>query len=519
MTKYDEQLKRCLSYISSGTEEDPMVMVLKGGPYKIKGYYLENNDLDDIRGASANLDYVGSEVIPGVIRKYCEKRFDKHFDESCIIYNGGGNIFCILPPDIEWDFAHMLEEEAQKYLVSANTAYVLGKTRYSDIRKSYAKVMARIEEMLNERKNMKIAIDFKPESVFFKTGIPWRDGGVVELNAKEFDGNEVCCVCKTRLAGYELIPEGTMVCGSCLHKKRIGEHIKNTTKSCDSLSDIDKDYVALIYGDGNNMGQHIQEVKNITDMMEFSDTVKSVTSDIMHETMEKLDIQKFDIVGAGGDDVFVIISGKKAMKFTDELMDKFHTRLSPTFEQVAYENVDKNFTSMSFGVCIAKPDTPIRVMLETAWELLEIAKDSSKHSYGTIGDKGQRAFAVLDGQTNLMNNKKNNFGAMSTCQSYSEEEESFFARTVASIPKAGKTAAVRKMYNTYCNADTAEEAYLAFQYQNAKEPVAECRISLPNDDLWMSHEKGIYKTWEGEGFMWKDILDWIVFSDEEEQEE
>ena len=141
MTKYDEQLEQCLRYISSGNEDNPMVMLLKGGPYKIKSYYLENNDLDDIRGASASLEYVGNKVVPDIIKE--------RFDESCIIYNGGGNIFCILPPDTEKNFAIELEKTAQKYLVSANVAYVLKKARFSDILNNYHETMGSVETMLN----------------------------------------------------------------------------------------------------------------------------------------------------------------------------------------------------------------------------------------------------------------------------------------------------------------------------------------------------------------------------------
>ena len=513
MTAYDEKLKKCREYIRSvsGHPADPEIKILKGGPYKIKSYYLENNDLDDIRGASANLEYVGNEVIPDIIRN--------RFDESCIIYNGGGNIFCILPPDTESDFALELESEAQKYLVSANVAYVIVRTRFSSLQNYYHYIAGRLEEILNRRKNMKIAIDFKPKSVFFKTGIPWSDGTFINLNAKEFNGKEVCFSCKSRLACYELLPEETKVCGSCLHKKRIGEYVRKSEGLCNSLSDIDTDYVALIYGDGNNMGLHIQDVKKITGMMEFSDTVKSLTSEMLLETIEKLGIQKCKIVGSGGDDVFVIISGKKAMEFTNELMDKFYRRLSPSYEEFYNEDIDKGYSSMSFGICIAKPDTPIRVMLETAEKKLETAKFSSMYTYGKVDTRGQRAFAVLDSQTNLTDDKKTKFGALATLQSYSKEEEYFLSQTAKSISKQGKTALVRQLYNTYCNADTADEAYLFFQYQNAKEPRPEYKISIPNDEFWISYEKGLYKRWDGEGFLWKDVLDWLVFSGEEEHEE
>ena len=505
MKKYEEQLEKCRSYIRSVSEDtsDLRVKILKGGPYKIKNYYLENNDLDDIRGASANLAYVGDKVIPDIIRK--------RFDESCIIYNGGGNIFCILPSDTEQSFAIELEKEAQKYLISANVAYVLEEERLSDIQNNYHETMGRVEEKLNARKNMKIAIDFKPESAFFQTGITWSDESVIRLNAKAFDGNELCASCKSRLAGYEMQPEGTKVCGSCLHKKRIGEYIK----SYDLLSDIDKDWVALIYGDGNNMGQHIQDFTNILEMMEFSNSVRAAAMCALHETIEELNIQKFDIVGLGGDDVFVIVSGKTARKFTVDMMDKFNEKLRPPAAKLAFGDV-KPGPSMSFGICIAKPYTPIRIMLETAKEQLELAKTASKSDYGWVGDNGRYAFTILDSQTNPMM-KKNKFGAFTTLQPFSPETAYYIGEAAKRVSEHGKTAELKKLCDVYCTADTVEDAYLFFQHINDDEPRPEYRIPLPN--LIIPHEMNLYPTNGGDGFVWKDMLDFIKLFDEVEREE
>ena len=43
---------------------DIQVKVVKGGTYKIKSYYLENNELMDIRGASTMITLVQDKSVP-----------------------------------------------------------------------------------------------------------------------------------------------------------------------------------------------------------------------------------------------------------------------------------------------------------------------------------------------------------------------------------------------------------------------------------------------------------------------
>lgn len=516
MVKYKEQFEKCCAYIRSGAgnAENPDVMLLKGGSYKIKGYYLENNKLNDIRGASANLSYVEDVVIPDKIKEYA--------DESCIIYNGGGNIFCILPAGTGEDFALMLEEEAQKYLVSANTAYVLMRAKLSDIQKEYRETMRKLEEKLSERKKLKISINSNPRSEFNETGIPWSDPAVIELRAKEVGGSEICGLCKSKIAGYEL-PDKVRVCGSCLHKNRIGisarvskyrnEYKKYTDMdaiACNSLGDIDKDYVAVVYGDGNNMGQIIQNFNDITDMMRFSDEVKAAANRAVFETMKKLDIRRFEVVGLGGDDVFVIVSGKIAMEFAVGLIEAYNDEFKRTTEELKADSNPYKST-MSVGVCIAKTHTPIRIMLEIAEEKLKSAKTQAKRDNADGCDVGSVAFAILDNPTDMADDAVNKFGALSTLQPYRTDSAKQLLQVVRSLSARGKTA-LRNIYNVYCNADVGEEAELFFKYHNAKAG-NDAKITLPQIAGY-TIENGLYCRNGKKAFIWKDILDLLSFSDE-----
>lgn len=75
------------------------------------------------------------------------------------------------------------------------------------------------------------------------------------------------------------------ICASCLHKIKVGEvlksrYLKDIDEKVNSLKDIqDKaGNVAILYGDGNNMGGVIANFKKIYEMMQFSDVVKDATT-------------------------------------------------------------------------------------------------------------------------------------------------------------------------------------------------------------------------------------------------
>ena len=66
--KYKNQLENCYKIIGA-SDSSSKIVLLKGGSYKIKQYYLEDNVPRDIRGASMNLAYVEEKVIPNYIEK------------------------------------------------------------------------------------------------------------------------------------------------------------------------------------------------------------------------------------------------------------------------------------------------------------------------------------------------------------------------------------------------------------------------------------------------------------------
>ena len=507
--KYKNQLENCYKIIGA-SDSSSKIVLLKGGSYKIKQYYLEDNVPRDIRGASMNLAYVEEKVIPNYI--------EKHFSRDCIMYNGGGNIFCILPESVDENFAMELENEAEKYLVSANTAYVTLCITRGEFENDYKKVIRELERKLSSRKKLKIFNPIISESAFAPQGFMDWNGSTIKLSNEKCEPTS-CQLCKSRIASY--IYEDKKVCASCMHKAAVGkssrkdyleEYKKRVGKDavvCDSFTNIDSDHIAVVYGDGNNMGQIIRNFKFITDMMKFSDEVKEAATGSVYDTMKSLGIDRFEVVGLGGDDIFVIVSGKVALKFATGLIKEYNNKFK---KQNVAENENMYESTMSVGVCIAKSNTPLRIMLEVAEDKLAEAKELAKLNNTKGKDTGTISYAVLDDPTETTESSETLYHLKSTLSPYTTEGMDDLIEYIEKL-KRNKNAksALRNKYDAYTNSDCLEEAYLFFNYRNAKDK--KMKIYAPEIDGW-ENKNGKYSRNGTEAFVWRDILELYNYVEE-----
>lgn len=82
--------------------------------------------------------------------------------------------------------------------------------------------------------------------------------------------------------------------------------------------------------------------------MKFSDEVKEAATGSVYDTMKSLGIDRFEVVGLGGDDIFVIVSGKVALKFATGLIKEYNNKFK---KQNVAENENMYESTMSVGVC------------------------------------------------------------------------------------------------------------------------------------------------------------------------
>lgn len=505
--------------------ESPVsIRILKGGSYKIKNYYLENYLLNDIRGASVLLTHVEEDIIPAMIS-------DKYIPE-CIVYSGGGNIFAIVPESCDEAFALELETRGKELLISADIAYYVSeKLPFSDIfGENYKEKMAEVENSLNERKKLIVNCSAESKTSFLGKSIPVTADTEEEsfnapVTAKEVSDRSICSACGKRIAFYSVGDK--KLCASCLHKRSVGSAAKRSRyiklynkynsdserKAKDGevkdLSDIvipksnsadSKGYIAIVYGDGNNMGGIIQNFRKITQMMEFSRDVKTITAKAAFEAMGENEITKFEVAGLGGDDIFVIVDGRKAIHFTISLINKYNKQ----FEK--YKSRD-NVSTLSAGIAIAKCETPIQVVLEKAENELQKAKSIAKQKQDNCGSLSFVIMDTFDGGDSVY--AKKDYKVTNTMLPYYTDTAEDIVKFALEMKENKSKTGLRNVLDAFENAESTEEAELFLRYMNAKE---KNKIELA-DIRGYEKSVGYYIRNGRKYYIWNDLITILDFID------
>lgn len=387
------------------------IKIIKGGVYKTKKYIVENNDIKCLRGSSYLLDNINRVRIPDY--------FKEKFIPEAIIYCGGGNVFAVVP-DNDIDIDYDLERLYEDVTITAQSAFISYKTTLKDLLNDYKDVIRDCEEMLEDRKKLKLYLNVDPNCGDINKGIEDKDMVINEIMHKPIESGAklICKFCNLRDAHYTIqTSEGEKgVCLSCLHKIEAGTYAKSGFheefqrmylkkfgekqyggKKVQGLDEIgafkNNGCMALIYGDGNNFGNIIKNIKNVYEMMYFSRKAESSAFKATLEAIRKGyeaegEEIPFEVIELGGDDIFIITPAKSSLIMASKLIETFDME----FQNKSDINKSANVT-MSIGVAISKYSTPIRNMFELANKLLKKAKSYSKKMDNKIGTV---SFAVLE---------------------------------------------------------------------------------------------------------------------------
>ncbi len=483
------------------------VCAIKGGTYKIKDYYLENNELIDIRGASSIITEVQEKVVPDVLQQT--------FGFDCVLYKGGGNMLAVIPVvNSPQNIGELLEQAADHCMLTANTAYVCSEPFPLSklLGAEYRICIASIEQLLTERKKSRSICDLKPISEM--TGELLCD---VELCLPEIHSTQsFCSRCCKRIASYRFGME--QMCGGCAHKYLVGyEHKKrfvsdyqsmlrteeygfaDKVKSPRKYEDIDEDHIAVVYADGNNMGGLIQKITRLTDMMDFSDFVKKTMPELVFRAMARCKVLCFEIVAVGGDDIFILLPAKKALSFSHELIRMY--------KEAYDEHFTGNQSTLSVGVCIAKPSDKIKIMLETAEEKLKDAKRLMKHEK-FAKERGSLSFAVMDSYEGSLTSHENR-----SMLPYSYDQLLSVLKFVKDLQNKEMKTRIRNIAEAYANVESSAEMSLFFQYVNSKESKVEKQIRMPEIPGYVRRD-GYYENDSGQDVaFWEDIIDLMNYYD------
>ena len=489
----------------SGLRCDIDVCTMKGGTYKIKDYYLENNELIDIRGASSIITEVQEKVVPDLLRQI--------FGFDCVLYKGGGNMLAVIPAaNAPENIGEMLEQAAERCLLTANTAYVCSEPFPLSklLGTEYKRSIANIEQLLTERKKSRAICDLKPLSEM--QGETLCD---VELHFPEVHTTDsFCSRCCKRIASYQF--GKLLMCGGCAQKFLVGSEQKqrfvseyqtilrkkqydfaDKVRSPRNYEDIDEDHIAVVYADGNNMGGLIQKITKLTEMMDFSEFVKKTMPELVFCAMASCSVLSFEIVAVGGDDIFILLPAKNAIAFSTELIRLY---------KEAYDNhFIGNQSTLSVGICIAKPSEKIKIMLETAEEKLKDAKNMMKQEK-YAGASGSLSFAVMDSYEGVSASHEKR-----SMLPYSYEQLIPVLQFVKNLQTGEMRTRIRNIADAYTNVESADEMSLFFRYVNAKESKEDKRIRMPDIPGYVRRD-GYYENDSGSDVaFWEDIMDLINY--------
>lgn len=351
--------------------------IVKGGMIKIKQYYLETNKIPEIHGASSLLDIVNDEKIKNIIEKI-------HIKE-CLIYTGGGKMMGIFPEGCGENVCKKIEQLIEEETVTAQFNFYSHPYEIIQIIKGdYKEIVEQMDLLLEKHQGIRWDFRINPE-------VPYKKGDFKKLEEKE---QEFCSSCRQRYAVVELFAEPkNKLCQSCLYKrladkkkdkysifekykdyiyKNYGKTI-SSDNSYNKLEDIaENGFIGVIYGDANSMSNQIDKLDSFMTMRYFSEVTSNTVKNIVFETLfDHLKTEPaFKIIGLGGDDIFLIVSGKKAYDIACSIGKRFD-------EQFQNRSVFKNKITMSMGVCITHHKMPVQYSFEIAQKLLRSAKQKA----------------------------------------------------------------------------------------------------------------------------------------------
>ncbi|OFI07058.1 hypothetical protein CLOACE_04630 [Clostridium acetireducens DSM 10703] len=438
--------------------KDIQVDLVKGSIYKIKQYFLENNKIKDIRGASSIIDALNKD--------YTLDYLEKNYIKECSLYCGGGNVFLLVPKGKGKLVCEDLEKEYTKVALTVKNAFEWTSCSLNEFFMDYSNQARKANNKLEERKKIKV-YPINPDNDLKNINIK-NENIKIDFKNKTKSKN-VCKLCGIRDAVYVIdSPNGDIeVCPSCLRKNKVGRNKaqffdeferylnitmknKNNIKNITDVSDS-QNYSAVVYADGNNMGNVIRKIKNPFQQMYFSRILDRTTKICVYKSIYDVmgEQAKFEAIALGGDDIFIILPANVSLDISTKIIEKF-------------DKAFDNKMTMSVGVCISKDSTPIQNMFKISQSCLKNAKKYLRKNKEI--NEGTIDVIIMEGISNVdLQNRKSCF-PMSCNQTKKAIE---IIRKMKRDSKNIKISQIYKLKYAYNNM-TEKEFQLFYLYQQAR---------------------------------------------------
>ena len=345
----------------------------------IKSFVFGTSPASEIRGGSAILDQLNRETL--------ERSLKQAFPEPRhrLIYAGGGSaLFCVKDCLDEKEILDFLE--SYQHRVSSKSGGGLSiEYALCEQRGDFKKEVSSLHSRLAKRRYSQKAQAYPRSHVGMWRACASCAQNPAEYSTKDTD-KKICRVCNEKRQNRGSGPAWNELLGYYGQKDA-----KRNLWRPESFNDIGaasitrKDYIALLYADGDAMGRIVKEIPNEETYRIFSKTVDGALRQATYETLKQLlpapylrkkrQILPADILLLGGDDLVMVLRVDLALRFAIQAAQRFQELTQKEFKDKDFFNTHcGNGLTISFGIAIARSTQPFRVVLEQAEELLKSAK-------------------------------------------------------------------------------------------------------------------------------------------------
>lgn len=387
------------------------VRLLLGDVDAIKAFVYETNALPEIRG--------GSEILLE-LEEETRKLFSQNRPEKDLIYCGGGSFLAVVPKDEADDLKREIEQlylgrtkiatisvaasdpidrtdldrgipphderiihqlqgrgVAEDLLFSHFDAIV---TNRAD-RKNFGELVAQLTGKLQEAKRRKESAPFYETLPIHQRCQSCGKRAAEKRDEARQPAEWLCGVClMKRQKGREEKREFSAKFRSWAQREKGAERIGKIPQDLDTLA-VGEGRIALLYADGNNMGDLLQRAKSVASYRRISQALTTAAEESLFAALWRTfgagrlaqDPLPFEIIALGGDDVVVIVPASAGWALAVNLLNEFgdHPKIRELEGEFGNESVR---LSISAGLAIADVKYPMRFLFDLAEGLLKEAK-------------------------------------------------------------------------------------------------------------------------------------------------
>jgi len=434
----------------------PPLRLLMGDTDAIKGYVYETQSLPEIRGASQNLVELEEEI---------RKLFTKKLVEECLIYCGGGGFLAIVPASMAEELKQEIERLYLENTLLVTVTIVLsqplgyaqfarGLAPYTDEQVRALSVQGVAADLLFSHFEAHLMDRAKRknfgELVSALTGRLQQAKRMREV-APFFETLPIhrrCESCGKRAAEVWDEVKEEWLCKVCNQKRQIGRKgrryflekfvqwaedaknvevpLKDSAGSFRYPQDLDtiagaEGRIALLYADGNNMGELLQLMPSPASYRHFSEALDLAIKEVLFVAIwevfgeERLKNTSsplpFEIIALGGDDVVVIVPAEYGWALALQVLKGFESHSDiKKLEQELRERLGEGVLrrpialTLSAGLAIADVKYPVSFLFTLAEGLLKEAKRlAQEHHTSTLCHLWLRAPVILEKADALLN--------------------------------------------------------------------------------------------------------------------